>query len=85
MKKKLLLAGAVVMMAAAAVTGYSTYSKTNVSDLLSANVEALTDIETVPAAFAISGICPKCGATITGCLACYEPCLNTCTKPDHKH
>lgn len=30
------------MMAAAAVTGYSVYSKTNVSDLLNANVEALT-------------------------------------------
>lgn len=42
MKKKILLAGAVALMAAAAVTGYSAYSKSNVSDLLSANVEALT-------------------------------------------
>ena len=41
MKKKLLLAGAVVSMAAAAVTGFSVYNKTNVSDLLNANVEAL--------------------------------------------
>lgn len=42
MKKKILLAGAVALMAAVAVTGYSAYNKTNVSDLLSANVEALT-------------------------------------------
>lgn len=41
MKKKLLLAGAVALMAAAAVTRFSAYNKTNVSDLLSANVEAL--------------------------------------------
>lgn len=41
MKKKLLLAGAVVMMAAAAVTGFSAYNKSNMSDLLDANVEAL--------------------------------------------
>lgn len=41
MKKKFLLAGAAVLLAAAAVTGYSAYSKSNVTDLLSANVEAL--------------------------------------------
>lgn len=46
MKKKILLVGAVVSMAAAAVTGYSAYSKTNVSDLLNANVEALAHDET---------------------------------------
>lgn len=45
MKKKLLLAGAVALMAAAAVTGYSVYNKTNVSDLLNANVEALAHDE----------------------------------------
>lgn len=45
MKKKLLLAGAVALMAAAAVTGYSAYSKSNVPDLLSANVEALAQGE----------------------------------------
>ncbi|MBS4764963.1 hypothetical protein KG007_01920 [Alistipes sp. kh20] len=45
MKKKILLAGAVALMAAVAVTGYSAYSKTNVSDLLSANVEALAMFE----------------------------------------
>lgn len=41
MKKKLLLAGAVALLAAAAVTGSTAYSKTNVSELLNANVEAL--------------------------------------------
>lgn len=45
MKKKILLAGAVVSMAAAAVTGFSVYNKTNVSDLLNANVEALASGE----------------------------------------
>lgn len=45
MKKKILLAGAVALMAAAAVTGYSVYSKSNVPDLLSANIEALADNE----------------------------------------
>lgn len=48
MKKKLLLAGAVALMAAAAVTGYSVYNKTNVSDLLNSNVEALAFDETTP-------------------------------------
>ena len=40
MKKKLLLAGA-MLLAAAAVTGFAAYDKSNVSDLLDANVEAL--------------------------------------------
>ena len=34
-----------MLLAAAAVTGYSAYSKTNVSDLLNANVEALAQDE----------------------------------------
>lgn len=41
MKKKLLLAGATLLLAAAAVTGFAAYDKSNVSDLLDANVEAL--------------------------------------------
>ena len=41
MKKKLFLAGAAMLLAAAAVTGYSASSKSNVSELLNANVEAL--------------------------------------------
>ena len=41
MKKKLLLAGATLLLAAAAVTGFAAYEKSNVSDLLDANVEAL--------------------------------------------
>jgi hypothetical protein len=45
MKKKLLLAGAAMLLAAAAVTGFSAYNKTNVPDLLSANVEALAQNE----------------------------------------
>lgn len=45
MKKKLLLAGAAMLLAAAAVTGFSAYNKTNVPDLLSANVEALAKDE----------------------------------------
>ena len=40
MKKKLLLAGAALLLAAA-VTGYSAYEESNISDLLNANVEAL--------------------------------------------
>lgn len=38
MKKKILLEGVAMVVAAA---GFSAYSKTNVSDLLNANVEAL--------------------------------------------
>lgn len=45
MKKKLLLAGATMLVAAAVVTGYSAYNKSNASDLLSANVEALAQNE----------------------------------------
>ena len=41
MKNKLLLAGATLLLAAAAVTGFAAYDKSNVSDLLDANVEAL--------------------------------------------
>ncbi|WP_416990653.1 NVEALA domain-containing protein, partial [Alistipes communis] len=40
-QKKLLLAGAALLLAAAAVTGLAAYEKSNVSDLLNANVEAL--------------------------------------------
>ena len=41
MTKKLFLAGATLLLAAAAVTGFAAYDKSNVSDLLDANVEAL--------------------------------------------
>lgn len=44
-KKKLFLAGVVALMAAAAVTGYNAYGKSNVSELINANVEALAHDE----------------------------------------
>ena len=45
MKKKLLLAGA-TLLAAAAVTGLAAYDKSSMSELMNANVEALTRQET---------------------------------------
>ena len=36
-----------MLLAAAAVTGFSAYNKTNVPDLLSANVEALAQNEEI--------------------------------------
>ena len=60
MKKKILLAGAVALMAAAAVTGYSAYSKSNVSDLLCANVEALTQYESTSGKYFCVGISGPC-------------------------
>ena len=45
MKKKLLLAGA-MLLAAAAVTGFAAYDKSSMSELMNANVEALTRQET---------------------------------------
>lgn len=41
MKKKLLFGGVAMLLAAAAVTGFSVYEQSDVSDLLNANVEAL--------------------------------------------
>ena len=41
MKKKLLLAGATLLLVAAAVTGFAAYERSNMSDLMDANVEAL--------------------------------------------
>lgn len=62
MKKKILLAGAVALMAAVAVTGYSAYSKSNVSDLLSANVEALARGEGDQTMWAtLTYLCPGTG------------------------
>ena len=46
MKKKLLLAGATLLLAAAAVTGLAAYDKSSMSELMNANVEALTRQET---------------------------------------
>ena len=46
MKKKLLLAGATLLLAAAAVTGFAAYDKSSMSELMNANVEALTRNET---------------------------------------
>ena len=40
MKKKLFLAGATLLLAAA-VTGFAAYERSNMSDLMDANVEAL--------------------------------------------
>ena len=47
MKKKLLLAGATLLLAAAAVTGLAAYERSNMSDLMDANVEALARNEDV--------------------------------------
>ena len=53
------------MLAVAAVTGFAAYEKSNVSDLLDANVEALTRQE-------INPDCPNgCQADGRGCH-CYE-------------
>ena len=65
MKKKLLLAGAALLLAAAAVTGYSAYEESNISELFNANVEALTQQEVNPD-------CPNgCQANGDGCY-CYD-------------
>ena len=67
MKKKILLAGAVALMAAAAVTGFSVYNKTNVSDLLNANVEALASGETHTTWQCDGSSKPKCKAHCGAC------------------
>ena len=56
MKKKLLLAGAMLLLAVAAVTGFAAYEKSNVSDLLDANVEALALNETAARNIPIASI-----------------------------
>ena len=70
MKKKLLLAGATLLLAAAAVTGFAAYEKSNVSDLLNANVEALgrSEIET--------GDCYTDGTPPYGAYGGYHTCNN---------
>ena len=83
MKKKLLLAGAMLLLAAAAVTGLPAYEKSNVSDLLDANVEALALNETVENAFEVSAICPNCGEEYTDCLHCIEDNCGSCTPEEH--
>ena len=83
MKKKLLLAGATLLLAAAAVTGLAAYEKSNVSDLLDANVEALALNETVENAFEVSAICPNCGEEYTDCLHCIEDNCGSCTPEEH--
>ncbi len=83
MKKKLLLAGAMLLLAAAAVTGLAAYEKSNVSDLLDANVEALALNETVENAFEVSAICPNCGEEYTDCLHCIEDNCGSCTPEEH--
>ena len=83
MKKKLLLAGATLLLAAAAVTGFAAYDKSNVSDLLDANVEALALNETVENAFEVSAICPDCGGEYTDCLHCMEENCGSCTPEEH--
>lgn len=69
MKKKLLLAGAVALMAAAVVTGFSAYNKTNVLNVLSANVEALANDES-HTTWACDGSskmrCEVCGTSVSG-------------------
>ena len=83
MKKKLLLAGATLLLVAAAVTGLAAYEKSNVSDLLDANVEALALNETVENAFEVSAICPNCGEEYTDCLHCIEDNCGSCTPEEH--
>ena len=83
MKKKLLLAGAMLLLAVAAVTGLAAYEKSNVSDLLDANVEALALNETVENAFEVSAICPNCGEEYTDCLHCIEDNCGSCTPEEH--
>ena len=83
MKKKLLLAGVMLLLAAAAVTGLAAYEKSNVSDLLDANVEALALNETVENAFEVSAICPNCGEEYTDCLHCIEDNCGSCTPEEH--
>ena len=83
MKKKLLLAGATLLLVAAAVTGFAAYEKSNVSDLLDANVEALALNETVENAFEVSAICPNCGEEYTDCLHCIEDNCGSCTPEEH--
>lgn len=83
MKKKLLFAGATLLLAAAAVTGLAAYDKSNVSDLLDANVEALALNETVENAFEVSAICPNCGEEYTDCLHCIEDNCGSCTPEEH--
>lgn len=69
MKKKILLAGAVALMAAAVVTGFSAYNKTNVLNVLSANVEALANDES-HTTWACDGSsktrCEVCGTSVSG-------------------
>ena len=70
MKKKLLLAGAALLLAAAAVTGFSAYEESNISDLLNANVEALADNETYSRAYAVGGYCETCHSNANICCPC---------------
>ena len=83
MKKKLLLAGATLLLAAAAVTGFAAYEKSNVSDLLNSNVEALARNETVQNAYTVWVVCGKCNMEIEGCHYCVEPDCGSCTPEEH--
>lgn len=83
MKKKLLLAGAALLLAAAAVTGFSAYEESNISDLLNANVEALADNETVHSAYSQAFLCTLCEATVHHCVHCIEPDCGSCTTEEH--
>ena len=47
MKKTIILACAALVMSAAAVMGYKVYQSTQITDLMKANLEALTGSETV--------------------------------------
>lgn len=56
------------MMAAAAVTGYSAYSKTDMSNLLTANVEALASGESGKTCW--KTITTKDGSQVLYCATC---------------
>ena len=85
MKKKLLLAGAMLLLAAAAVTGFAAYERSNVSDLLDANVEALADDETISPAYEVGGYCETCHADVSVCFPCAtdEDC-GSCRRHTHQ-
>lgn len=72
-----------LLLGAAAVTGFAAYERSNVSDLLDANVEALALNETVENAFEVSAICPNCGEEYTDCLHCIEDNCGSCTPEEH--
>lgn len=63
MKKRFFIAGAAILLATVAVTGIAAYGKAGGSELLDANIEALTRYEIDPVEIICSDI---------GCHYCYS-------------